>query len=70
VLCCHPFLTGRPARAAVLERLVERMRALDRLWITTAGEVARHTAALNLAPRTCPQPRFPEEAYWVPRPPG
>src|SRR5579859_3924428 len=48
VLCCHPFLSGRPSRAEALERLIERMKALDGLWITTVGEVARHTASLNL----------------------
>jgi peptidoglycan-N-acetylglucosamine deacetylase len=69
VLCCHPFLSGRPSRAEVLEQLIERMKSLDGLWITTVAEVARHTAALNLAPRTCPQPVIPAEAYWVARPP-
>jgi peptidoglycan/xylan/chitin deacetylase (PgdA/CDA1 family) len=69
VLCCHPFLSGRPSRAEALERLIERMKALDGLWITTVGEVARHTASLNLAPRTCPQPVIPADAYWVARPP-
>jgi peptidoglycan-N-acetylglucosamine deacetylase len=69
VLCCHPFLSGRPSRAQALERLIERMKALDGLWITTVGEVARHTASLNLVPRTCPQPVIPADAYWVARPP-
>jgi peptidoglycan-N-acetylglucosamine deacetylase len=69
VLCCHPFLSGRPSRAEVLEQLIERMKSLDGLWITTVAEVARHTAALNLAPRTSPQPVIPAEAYWVARPP-
>jgi peptidoglycan-N-acetylglucosamine deacetylase len=68
VLCCHPFLSGRPSRAQVLEWLIERMKALDGLWITTVGEVARHTASLKLAPRTCPQPVIPADAYWVARP--
>jgi peptidoglycan/xylan/chitin deacetylase (PgdA/CDA1 family) len=70
VLCCHPFLSGRPARAEALERLIEHMESLPGLWITTVGEVARHTASLNLNPRTCPQPVLPEDAYWVARPPG
>jgi peptidoglycan-N-acetylglucosamine deacetylase len=65
VLCCHPFLSGRPSRAAALERLIERMKALDGLWIATVGEVARHTASLNLTPRACPQPVIPADAYWV-----
>ena len=69
VLCCHPFLSGRPSRAEALERLIERMKSLDGLWITTVGELARHTASLNLAPRTCPQPVLPADAYWVARPP-
>ena len=69
VLCCHPFLSGRPSRAEALERLVERMKSLDGLWITTIGEVARHTASLNLTSRTCPQPIIPADAYWVARPP-
>ena len=65
VLCCHPFLTGRPGRAEALERLIERMKSLPGLWITTVGNVARHTASLNLTPRTCPQPILPEAAYWI-----
>jgi peptidoglycan/xylan/chitin deacetylase (PgdA/CDA1 family) len=69
VLCCHPFLSGRPSRAEALDRLIERMKSLDGLWITTIGEVARHAASLNLTPRTCPQPIIPADAYWVARPP-
>jgi len=70
VLCCHPFLSGRPSRAEALERLIERMKSLDGLWITTVGEVARHTASLDLAPRSCPRPVIPADAYWVARPPN
>jgi peptidoglycan-N-acetylglucosamine deacetylase len=70
VLCCHPFLTGRPSRAQALERLIERMLSLQGLWITTVGEVAAHVAALGLNPRTCPRPRMPPDAYWVAQPPG
>jgi peptidoglycan-N-acetylglucosamine deacetylase len=70
VLCCHPFLTGRPSRARALEQLIERMLALPGLWVTTVGEVAAHVASLGLPLRTCPQPRMPPDAYWVARPPG
>ncbi len=69
VLTCHPFLSGRPSRAHALELLIERMKDLPGLWITTVAEVARHTAALNLPPRHCPPPVIPEAAYWVARPP-
>lgn len=65
VLCCHPFLSGRPARAEALERLIQRMKSLPGLWIATAGEVAEHTASLSLTPRTCPQPVFPTAAHWI-----
>ena len=68
VLCCHPFLSGRPSRAEALERLIERMKSLSGLWITTVGEVAKHTASLNLAARSCPPPIVPEDAYWIARP--
>src|SRR5258706_10065426 len=68
VLCCHPFLSGRPARAEALDRLIERMKSLPGLWITTVGDVAEHTASLRLPPRTCPQPVHPADAYWVARP--
>lgn len=70
VLCCHPFLSGRPSRAEALERLVERMKSLPGLWITTIGDVARHVASLGLPPRTCPQPILPADAYWVARASG
>ena len=69
VLTCHPFLSGRPSRAHALELLIERMKDLPGLWITTVAEVARHTAALNLPPRHCPPPVIPADAYWVARPP-
>jgi len=68
VLTCHPFLSGRRARARALEHLIQRMMALPGLWITTVGEVARHIASLDLTPRTCPQPVLPDAAYWVERP--
>jgi peptidoglycan/xylan/chitin deacetylase (PgdA/CDA1 family) len=68
VLTCHPFLSGRPSRAHALELLIERMKALPGLWITTVAEVARHTASLNRPARHCPPPVIPQDAYWVARP--
>lgn len=68
VLTCHPFLSGRPARALALEKLIERMAAMPGLWMTTMGDMAAHIASLDLAPRSCPQPVLPDAAYWVARP--
>jgi peptidoglycan-N-acetylglucosamine deacetylase len=65
VLTCHPFLSGRPGRAYALEQLIDRMKALPGLWITSLGDVAQHVAGLDLTPRTCPQPVLPEAAYWI-----
>lgn len=36
----HPFLSGRPGRAAALERLIEHMKTLEGLWIARMGEIA------------------------------
>jgi peptidoglycan/xylan/chitin deacetylase (PgdA/CDA1 family) len=56
VLTNHPFLSGRPGRVRALERLIERMRATDGLWIATMDEIARHTRSLSLQPRSFPKP--------------
>ena len=42
VLTNHPFISGRPSRAAALERLIEAVKALDGMWVTTLGEIAEH----------------------------
>ncbi|MDQ1630011.1 MAG: peptidoglycan-N-acetylglucosamine deacetylase [Actinomycetota bacterium] len=52
----HPFLSGRPGRLRAVETLVEMMRELPGLWITTAEQVARHVRGLGLTPRVFPQP--------------
>ena len=36
----HPFVSGRPARAAALEQLIERAAAIDGLWLATGDEIA------------------------------
>ncbi|MHA6799477.1 polysaccharide deacetylase family protein [Bounagaea algeriensis] len=42
VLTTHPFLSGRPAKADMLERLLELLRSLDGMWVTSLGEIAAH----------------------------
>ncbi|HET7928725.1 MAG TPA: polysaccharide deacetylase [Actinomycetota bacterium] len=48
VLTMHPFLSGRPSRAAALDRLLERITGTDGVWFATAGEIARYVETLDL----------------------
>lgn len=48
MLTNHPFVSGRASRAVALESLIERARAIDGLWISSAEEIARHVATLPL----------------------
>jgi peptidoglycan/xylan/chitin deacetylase (PgdA/CDA1 family) len=50
VLTMHPFLTGRPSRAAALDALLDRVERIDGLWVATLGEIAAHVARLGLPP--------------------
>jgi peptidoglycan/xylan/chitin deacetylase (PgdA/CDA1 family) len=52
VLTNHPFISGRPSKAAALEQLIEEVTAMDDIWVTTLGEIARHTAATVTEVRT------------------
>ena len=49
-LTMHPFVSGRPARAAAIERLIERARAIDGLWIAAGDEIAAWVDTLDLPP--------------------
>ncbi|WP_427016570.1 polysaccharide deacetylase family protein [Pseudarthrobacter sp. P1] len=44
VLTNHPFISGRPSKAVALERLIERVRGMEGMWVATLAEIARHTA--------------------------
>lgn len=46
----HPFVSGRPARAAALETLIERAQSMDGVWVATCGEIADWVEALDLEP--------------------
>lgn len=56
VLTNHPFLTGRPSRAAALESLVAYACSLDDVWVTHLGAIAEHVRGLGLAPRSVQRP--------------
>ena len=47
VLTNHPFISGRPSKAVALERLIENVKAMDGMWVSTLAEIAEH------ADRTC-----------------
>lgn len=52
VLTNHPFLSGRPARAASLSRLVERVVSTPGVWVAPLRDIAEHTRTQTLKPRS------------------
>lgn len=52
VLTAHPFLSGRPAKAHALDRLLELLRSLDGMWVTSLAEIAAHARPLCGPART------------------
>jgi peptidoglycan/xylan/chitin deacetylase (PgdA/CDA1 family) len=59
MLTNHPFVSGRPSRVVGLERLIERAKAIDGLWIASAAEIAAHAATLPLDPIVHSPPVIP-----------
>jgi peptidoglycan/xylan/chitin deacetylase (PgdA/CDA1 family) len=56
VLTNHPFLSGRPARAAALSGLMAQVVACDDVWVAPLGEIAAHVRSLGLVPRSIEKP--------------
>jgi len=52
VLTNHPFISGRPGRAYALEQLIEGVKALDGMWVTTLAEIADYAALTLTTERT------------------
>lgn len=59
VMTTHPFLSGRPSRAAALEELIARAAGADDTWVTSLSEIARHIRSLRLRPRVLTPPEIP-----------
>jgi len=59
MLTNHPFVSGRASRAAALERLIERAKAIEGLWIATCADVAAWVETLDLVPVVHSQPVLP-----------
>jgi hypothetical protein len=60
VLTNHPFLTGRPSRAAVLEDVMVSALEREDVWVASLGQIAEHVRGLGLSPRTLEMPVLPE----------
>jgi len=56
VLTNHPFLSGRPSRAAELGELMSHVTGCPDVWVATLDEIATHTRSLSLTPRTVTRP--------------
>jgi peptidoglycan/xylan/chitin deacetylase (PgdA/CDA1 family) len=57
-LTMHPFISGRPARAAALEKLIEKAQAMDGVWVAAGDEIAAWVAGLDLPPITHEPPKL------------
>jgi peptidoglycan/xylan/chitin deacetylase (PgdA/CDA1 family) len=55
----HPFLTGRPSRAAVLEDVVAQAVELPEVWVASMREIAEHVRSLGMPPRSLERPELP-----------
>lgn len=66
VLTAHPFLSGRPARAAALDALVGDVVSDPGTWVATLGEIAGHVRSLDLLPRTVTRPELDQEEGMAP----
>jgi len=45
VLTLHPFVTGRPSRIRLLDRMIRLVQGTGKVWIATLGEIADHVTA-------------------------
>jgi peptidoglycan-N-acetylglucosamine deacetylase len=66
VLTIHPFLSGRPSRAAALAVFLDELVAMrDRgIWVAALDEIAAHVATLDLPAVLHERPAIPDG--WLP----
>lgn len=60
VLTNHPFLTGRPSRAAALEDVISRAVEREDVWVASLEQIAEHVRGLGLSGRILEQPVLPD----------
>jgi peptidoglycan/xylan/chitin deacetylase (PgdA/CDA1 family) len=58
ILTNHPFLSGRPGRAAALREFIAEVCEMDDVWIAGMAQIAEHVRAQQLTPRTLTRPVF------------
>lgn len=58
ILTNHPFLSGRPGRAAALREFIGEVAAMDDVWIASMSQIAAHVRSLELTPRSITRPEF------------
>lgn len=58
ILTNHPFLSGRPGRAAALRDFIGEVAAMDDVWVAGLSDIAAHVRAQELTPRTLTRPEL------------
>ncbi len=58
ILTNHPFLSGRPGRAAALREFIAEVRAMDDVWVAGMAEIAGYVREQALTPRTLTRPEL------------
>ncbi|MGV0780349.1 polysaccharide deacetylase family protein [Mycolicibacterium sp. XJ775] len=58
ILTNHPFLSGRPGRAAALREFIAEVCAMDDVWVAGMAEIATYVRDQALPPRTLTRPEL------------
>lgn len=58
ILTNHPFLSGRPGRAAALREFIAEVSAMEDVWVAGMAEIATYVRSQELPPRTLTRPEL------------
>ncbi|MBX8688000.1 polysaccharide deacetylase family protein [Mycobacterium sp. 20091114027_K0903767] len=58
ILTNHPFLSGRPGRAAALREFIAEVCAMEDVWVAGMAELAAYVRGQALTPRTLTRPEL------------